>query len=55
MGLYYNRRVIEPLGQQFHAKNEYTASKIVLFRLIYSSFVSFIVSFQQIKSSKHRK
>jgi hypothetical protein len=52
--LYYNLLVIEPLGQIAH-NDEYNCIKNYSFLLLFSSLLSFIASFQYIKSQKYTK
>jgi uncharacterized membrane protein YesL len=55
MDLYYNFLVLEPLEHGLHTMMNTNALKIILFCYFFSSFLSFIVSFQHIKSQKYIK
>jgi hypothetical protein len=55
MNLNYNFSMLERLEHEFRAKKHTHALKTILLLFVYSSFLSFIVSFQHIKSSKCTK
>jgi hypothetical protein len=52
MGLYYNHRVLEPFGHNLCIIMNTNALKTILLELVHSSFLSFVSSFHDIKSSK---
>jgi hypothetical protein len=45
INLLYNICVLEPLGHKLLTKMDANALKIILHMLVYSNFISFIVSF----------
>jgi hypothetical protein len=54
-GLYYNYCMLVPFGYKLRTNLSTNALKDVLLELVYSSFLSFISSFQDIKSQKCTK
>jgi hypothetical protein len=52
MSLFNNICVLEPLGRELHTNMNTNALENILPLLLYSSFVSFVNSFQHIKSPK---